>query len=83
MENSDFQTALHDLTGCFLILIKGVRVNIKRGRRLTVTEKPCDCTDVRAAGDEQACCCVAQAVDIQIGGQVVRREDFLEAPCER
>ena len=81
-DSSDFQTALHDLAGGFLVLIKGMGINIQRGRRLTVSEQSCDRADVRAAGDEQACRRVAQAVNIQIRRQIVCFEDFLEAPCE-
>ena len=71
------------IAGGFLVLIERVGVDIQRGRRLAVSEKPCDRADIRAAGDEQACRCVAQAVDVQISRQVVCFEDFLEAPCER
>ena len=67
----------------FLVLIKRVGVDIQRGRRLAVSEQSCDRADIRAAGDEQACRCVAQAVDVQICRQIVCFEDFLEAPCER
>ena len=74
---------MHNLAGGFLVLIKRVGVDIQRGRRLTVSEQSCDRADVRAAGDEQACRRVAQAVDDQIVGQIVRAEDFFEAPCER
>ena len=81
-DSSDFQAALHDLACGFLIFVESVGVDIQRGRRLTVSEKPCDRADIRAAGDEQACRRVAQAVDIQIGRKIVRLEDFLEAPCE-
>ena len=49
MENSDFQTALHDLTCHFFVLIKGVGVDIQRGGRLTVTEQPRNCSDIRRA----------------------------------
>ena len=66
----------------FLVLIKRVGVDIQRGRRLAVSEQSSNCADIRAAGDEQACRRVAQAVDIQICGQVIRLEVFLEAPCE-
>ena len=41
-------------------------LSISNYRWLTVTEKPRDRADVRAAGDEQACRRVAQAVDIQV-----------------
>ena len=51
-------------------------VNIERGRWLAVAEKSRNCADVRAAGNEQACRRVAQAVDVQIVGQIVRAEDF-------
>ena len=78
----DFQCVLHDLAGGFLVLIERVGVDIQRGRWLTVSEKPRNRTDIRAAGDEQACRRVAQAVDIQVRWQVIRLEDFLEAPCE-
>ena len=61
----------------FLVLIEGVCIDIQRGRRLTVTEQSCDRADIRAAGDEQACRRVAQAVDVQICWQIVRFEDFL------
>ena len=81
-DSSDLQATLHNLAGGFLVLIERVGVDIQRGRRLTVTEQSCDRADIRAAGDEQACRRVAQAVDIQICGQVIRLEDFLEAPCE-
>ena len=57
-------------------------VNIERGRWLAVAEQPCDCADVRAAGDEQACRRVAQTVDVQISRQVICLENFLEALCE-
>ena len=63
-DSLDLQTTLHDLAGRFLVLIEGVGVNIERGRRLTMSEKPRDRADVRAAGDEQACRRVAQAVDV-------------------
>ena len=82
-DSSDLQAALHDLAGGFLVFIKGMRVDIQRGRRLTVSEQSCDRADVRAAGDEQACCRVAQTVDVQICRQIVCLEDFLEAPSER
>ena len=81
-DSLDFQAALHYLAGGLFVLIECVRVNIQRGRRLAVSEKPCDRADIRAAGDEQACRRVAQAVDIQVRRQVVCFEDFLEAPCE-
>ena len=76
---SDFQAALHNLAGGFLVLIERVGVDIQRGRRLTVSEQ----SGNRAAGDEQACRCVAQTVDVQISRQVICFEDFLEAPSER
>ena len=79
----DFQYTLHDLACRFLVLIERVGVDIQRGRRLAVSEQSCDRADIRAAGDEQACRCVAQAVDVQICRQIVCFEDFLEAPCER
>ena len=78
----DFQYTLHDLACRFLVLIERVGVDIQRGRWLTVSEKPRNRTDIRAAGDEQACRRVAQAVDIQVRWQVIRLEDFFEAPCE-
>ena len=81
-DSSDLQVALHDLTGCFFIFVKGVGVDILRGRCLAVSEKPRNRADVRAAGDEQACCRVAQAVDIQVRRQVICLEDFLKSPCE-
>ena len=65
-DSSDLQAALHNLAGGFLVLIKGMGINIQRGRRLAVSEQSCDRADVRAAGDEQACRCVAQTVDIQV-----------------
>ena len=70
-DSLDLQAALHDLAGSFLVLIKGMGINIQRGRWLTVSEKPRDRADIRAAGDEQACRCVAQAVDIQVRRQVI------------
>ena len=73
---------MHDLAGGFLVLIERVGVDIQRGRRLTVSEQSSNRTDIRAAGDEQACRRVAQAVNIQVRRQVVCFEDFLEAPCE-
>ena len=63
-DSLDFQTTLHNLAGSFLVLIERVGVDIQRGRWLTVSEKPRDRADVRAAGDEQACRRVAQAVDV-------------------
>ena len=65
-DSLDFQTTLHNLAGGFLVLIERVGVDVQRGRRLAVSEQSCDRADVRAAGDEQACCRVAQAVDIQV-----------------
>ena len=82
-DSLDFQTTLHNLAGSFLVLIERVGVDIQCGRRLAVSEQSSNCADIRAAGDEQACRCVAQAVDIQIYGQVIRLEDFLETPSER
>ena len=70
------------MTCCFFVLIEGVCIDIQRGRRLTVSQQPRNRTDIRAAGDEQACRRVAQAVDIQVRRQVICLEDFLEAPCE-
>lgn len=81
-DSLDFQAALHDLAGRFLVLIEGVGVDVQCSRWLTVSEKPRDRADIRAAGDEQACRCVAQAVDIQVGWKIVCFQDFLEAPCE-
>ena len=78
----DFQFVLHDLAGGFLVLIERVGVDIQRGRRLAVSEQSSNCADIRAAGDEQACRRVAQAVDVQIGWKIVCFQDFLEAPCE-
>ena len=63
-DSSDLQAALHNLAGGFLVLIERVGVDIQRGRWLTVPEKPRNRTDIRAAGDEQACRRVAQAVDV-------------------
>ena len=51
-DSLDFQAALHDLAGGFLVLVECVGVNIERGRWLAVAEQPCDCADIRAAGDE-------------------------------
>ena len=81
-DSLDFQTTLHNLAGSFLVLIERVGVDIQRGRRLAVSEQSSNCADIRAAGDEQACRCVAQAVDVQICRQIVCLEDFLEVPCE-
>ena len=82
-DSLDLQTTLHDLTCRFLVLIKGMGINIQRGRRLAVSEQSSNCADICAAGNEQACCRMTQAVDIQICGQIVCLEDFLEAPSER
>ena len=82
-DSLDFQTTLHNLAGGFLVLIEGVGVDIQRGRRLAVSEQSSNCADVRAAGDEQACRRVAQAVNIQVRRQVVCFENFLETPSER
>ena len=81
-DSSDLQAALHDLACSFFVLIEGVCIDIQRGRRLVVSEQSCDRADVRAAGDEQACRRVTQAVDIQVCWQIVRFEDFFEPPCE-
>ena len=81
-DSLDFQTTLHNLAGGFLVLIEGVGVDIQRGRRLAVSEQSSNCADIRAAGDEQTCRRVTQAVDIQVCWQVVCFEDFLEAPSE-
>ena len=78
--SSDLQAALHNLAGRFLVLIEGVGVNIERGRRLTMSEKPRDRADVRAAGDEQACRRMTQAVNVQVSRQIVCFEDFLMLP---
>ena len=79
---SDFQAALHDLAGGFFVLVECVGVNIERSRWLAVAEKSRNCADVRAAGNEQACRRVAQAVDVHICWQIVCLEDFLKSPCE-
>ena len=65
-DSSDLQAALHNLAGGFLVLIEGVGVDVQCSRWLTVSEQSSNCADVRAAGDEQACCRVAQAVNIQV-----------------
>ena len=54
-DSLDFQTTLHNLAGGFLVLIKGMGVDIQRGRRLAVSEQSSNCADIRAAGDEQVC----------------------------
>ena len=76
-DSSDLQAALHNLAGGFLIFVESVGVDVQCGRRLAVSEQSSNCADIRAAGDEQACRCVAQAVDVQICWQIVRFEDFL------
>ena len=81
-DSLDFQTTLHNLARRVLVLIKGVGVDVQCSRWLTVSEKPCDRADIRAAGDEQACRRVAQTVNIQVRRQVVCFEDFFEPPCE-
>ena len=58
---------MHNLAGGFLVLLERVGVDVQRGRWLTVSEKPRNRTDIRAAGDEQACRRVAQTVDVQVG----------------
>ena len=63
-DSLDLQTTLHDLAGGFLVLIEGVCIDIQRGGRLTMTEQSCNCTDICAASNEQACRRVAQAVDV-------------------
>ena len=63
-DSLDFQPALHDMACRFLVLIEGVCIDIQRGRRLAVSEQSSNCADIRAAGDEQACRRVAQAVDV-------------------
>ena len=75
-DSLDFQTTLHNLSGGFLVLIKGMGINIQRGRRLAVSEQSSNCADIRAAGDEQACRRVAQTVDVQIIGQIVCQLSF-------
>ena len=75
-DSSDLQAALHNLAGGFLVLIKGVGVDIQRGRRLTVSQQPRNRTDIRAAGDEQACRRMAQTVDVQISRQIVCQLSF-------
>ena len=82
-DSSDLQAALHNLAGGFLVLIERVGVDVQCSRWLTVSEQSCDRADVRAAGDEQACRRMAQAVNIQVRRQVVCFEDFLKAPSER
>ena len=81
-DSLDFQTTLHNLARRFLVLIERVGVDIQRGRRLAVSEQSSNCADIRAAGDEQTCRRVTQAVDIQVCWQIVRFEDFFEPPCE-
>ena len=54
-DSLDFQTTLHNLAGSFLVLIERVGVDIQCSRWLTVSEKPRDRADIRAAGDEQVC----------------------------
>ena len=54
-----------DFCGGFTQHVTGdVGVDIQRGRRLAVSEQSSNCADIRAAGDEQACRRVAQAVDV-------------------
>ena len=68
-DSLDLQAALHDLT-C-----------IQCGRRLDVSEETRDRANIRAAGDERGRC-MAQAVDIQVSGKIVRLQNLLEAPWE-
>ena len=77
-DSSDLQAALHNLAGGFLVLIEGVGVDVQCSRWLTVSEQSSNCADIRAAGDEQACCRVAQAVDIQVRRQVICQLSFSE-----
>ena len=65
-DSLDFQTTLHNLARRFLVLIERVGVDVQCSRWLTVSEQSSNCADIRAAGDEQACRRVAQAVDIQV-----------------
>ena len=81
-DSLDFQTTLHNLARRFFVLIERVGVDVQCSRWLTVSEQSSNCADIRAAGDEQACRRVAQAVNIQVCGQIVRFEDFFEPPCE-
>ena len=81
-DSSDLQAALHNLAGGFLIFVESVGVDVQCSRRLTVTKQSGDRSDIRAAGDEQTCRRVTQAVDIQVCWQIVRFEDFFEPPCE-
>ena len=66
-DSLDFQAALHDLAGGFLVLIERVGVDIQRGRRLAVSEQSCDRADVRAAGNEQRRRRMSQAICGWIG----------------
>ena len=66
-DSSDLQAALHDLAGDFFVLVESVRVNIQRGRRLTVTEESSDRADIRAAGNEQRRRRMSQAICGWIG----------------
>ena len=81
-DSLDFQTTLHNLARRFLVLIERVGVDVQCSRWLTVSEQSSNCADIRAAGDEQTCRRVTQAVDIQVCWQIVRFEDFFEPPCE-
>ena len=53
-DSSDFQTALHDLAGGFLVLIERVGVDVQRGGGLAVAEDARHRGHIRAARDHQA-----------------------------
>jgi len=79
---SDIQPLLERLAGGFLILIKGVGINVQRRGGLGMTEEASHRRHVSAVGNQQTGVAVTEAVDVQLFGKAILLEYQLEAPSE-
>ena len=75
----DIQGFLQFRTGCLLVLIKRMGINVQRSGGLAVAEDACHRCHIGAISNHQAGGGVAERVDIQLLRQTVLFEDQLEA----
>ena len=82
MCDSNLQHLLQSRAGGLFVLVKGVGVDVQRGRGLAVAEDARHRGHIRAARNHQAGGGVAEGVDVQLLRQAVLLEDQLEAVGE-
>ena len=82
MCDSNLQHLLQSRAGGLFVLVKGVGVDVQRGRGLAVAEDARYRGHIRTARDHQTGGGVAEGMDIQLLRQAVLLEDQLEAVGE-